>query len=83
MRTSVSTKGQVVLPAELRRRDGIEPGQEFEVERVEEGVYRLRRVAGGANAGLVKLLLDCPVRGWFEPAPRDETTAGLPKLRLG
>jgi len=83
VKTTVSTKGQIVLPAVLRRRDGIEPGQEFEVERVEEGLYRLRRLARRPNAGLVKLLLDCPVKGWFEPAPRDETTDGLRKLRLG
>ena len=28
MRTTVSTKGQIVLPAELRLQDEIEPGQE-------------------------------------------------------
>jgi AbrB family looped-hinge helix DNA binding protein len=32
MKTTVSTKGRVILPAELRRQDGIEPGQEFEVD---------------------------------------------------
>jgi AbrB family looped-hinge helix DNA binding protein len=31
MKTRVSLKGQIVLPAELRRRDGIEAGQEFDV----------------------------------------------------
>ena len=40
MKTRVSSKGQIVLPAELRQRDGISPGQEFEVER-----YGLRGVA--------------------------------------
>ena len=30
MKTSVSTKGQIVLPAEIRRQDGVEPGQEFD-----------------------------------------------------
>ena len=28
-------QGSDVLPAELRQRDGIEPGQEFEVERLD------------------------------------------------
>ena len=44
MKTSVSTKGQIVLPAELRKQDRIEPGQEFEVERVswEAAVARRR-----------------------------------------
>ncbi len=30
---SGSTKGQIVLPIEIRRQDGIEPGEEFEIER--------------------------------------------------
>ncbi|MBI3735909.1 AbrB/MazE/SpoVT family DNA-binding domain-containing protein, partial [Candidatus Sumerlaeota bacterium] len=33
MITSISTKGQIVVPVEIRRRDGIKPGQEFEIER--------------------------------------------------
>jgi AbrB family looped-hinge helix DNA binding protein len=74
MKTTVSTKGQVVLPAELRQRDGIEPGQKFEIERLDCGEYRLRRIARRRNQGLVKLLLACPVKGWFQPLPRTETT---------
>ena len=31
MTTTVFTKGQIVLPAEIRQQDGIEPGQEFEI----------------------------------------------------
>jgi len=29
MKTTVSTKGQIILPAEFRQRDGVEPGQDF------------------------------------------------------
>jgi AbrB family looped-hinge helix DNA binding protein len=43
MKTTVSTKGQIILPAELRQQDGIEPGQEFDVERIDRGEYRLVR----------------------------------------
>ncbi len=32
MPTRVPTKGQINLPAEIRQRDGIQPGQEFEVQ---------------------------------------------------
>jgi AbrB family looped-hinge helix DNA binding protein len=83
MMTTVSSKGQIVLPAELRAQDGIEPGQRFEVERVEAGEYRLRRIDAPKNQGLVRLLLDCPVKGWFEPADRTETTDHIPVTRLG
>jgi AbrB family looped-hinge helix DNA binding protein len=82
MRTTVSTKGQIVLPAEIRRQDGIEPGQEFEVERIDRGEYRLKRKERRRNDGLVKLLLACPVKGWFKPMDRTETTDDIeiPKL---
>ncbi len=44
MRTTLSPKGQVVLPAELREQDQILPGQEFEVERVEPGQYLIKKI---------------------------------------
>ncbi len=82
MKTTVSTKGQIILPAEIRQRDAIEPGQEFEVERIDRGEYRLKRKERRRNEGLVKLLLACPVKGWFRPIDRRETTDQIraPKL---
>jgi len=80
MKTTVSSKGQVVLPAEIRRQDRIEPGQEFEIERVDRGEYLLRRKTRQPNEGLVDLLLACPVKGWFQPMDRTETTR-KPTLR--
>lgn len=43
MKTPISSRGQLVLPRALRGRDGIKAGQEFEVERVRAGEYRLVR----------------------------------------
>jgi AbrB family looped-hinge helix DNA binding protein len=82
MKTKVSTKGQIILPAEIRQQDGIEPGQEFEVERIDRGEYRLKRRERRRNEGLVKLLLACPVKGWFSPMDRRKTTDHIkvPKL---
>ena len=82
MKTTVSTKGQIILPAEIRQRDGIESGQEFEVERIDRGEYRLKRKERRSNQGLVKLLLACPVKGWFEPMDRKETTDDIKVPRL-
>jgi AbrB family looped-hinge helix DNA binding protein len=45
MKTAVSTKGQIVIPAEIRQQDEIEPGQELEIERIDRGEYRLVRLA--------------------------------------
>jgi len=82
MKTTVSTKGQIILPAEIRQRDGIESGKEFEVERIDRGEYRLKRKERRRNQGLVKLLLACPVKGWFEPMDRKETTENIKVPRL-
>jgi AbrB family looped-hinge helix DNA binding protein len=83
MRTTVSTKGQIILPAEIRKQDHIEPGQEFEVERLERGQYRLTRASRRRNEGLINLLLACPSKGWFRPADRTETTDDIKIPKLG
>jgi AbrB family looped-hinge helix DNA binding protein len=75
MKTTVSSKGQIVLPAELRRRDGIEPGEEFEVERIDRGEYRLVRRGPRPNQGLVEWLLACPEKGFFVPIESESTDA--------
>lgn len=82
MKTTVSTKGQIILPAEFRQRDRIEPGQEFDVERIDRGEYRLKRKKR-RNEGLVELLLACPVKGWFKPLDRSETTDDIEVSKLG
>jgi len=53
MKTAVSTKGQIVIPAEVRQQDAIEPGQEFEIERINRGEYRLVRLSPPRNQGLL------------------------------
>ena len=74
MITTISTKGQIILPARFREQDRIEPGQEFEVERIESGEYRLTRKKGRPNEGVVDWLLNCPEKGWFQPLDRMGTT---------
>ena len=81
--TTVSTKGQIVLPAELRRRDRILAGQRFEIERIGRGEYRLKRVASRPNEGLVDLLLACPSKDWFVPAERTESTDDVEVPEIG
>jgi AbrB family looped-hinge helix DNA binding protein len=74
MRTTISSKGQIVLPSEIRKQDGIRPGQEFDIERVSPGEYVLKRVARRSGEGLVDWLLSCPEKGWFQPLDGTETT---------
>ena len=73
MKTTVSSKGQIVLPAEFRRIDSIESGQEFDVERLDQGDYRLVRRAAPPNAGAVDWLLGCPQKGFFVPIDSEST----------
>jgi AbrB family looped-hinge helix DNA binding protein len=73
MKTTVSTKGQLILPAEIRQRDAIEPGQVFDVERIERGDYRLRRRQPPPNERLVDWLLACPEKGYFVPIESEST----------
>ncbi len=73
MKTTVSTKGQLILPAEIRRRDNVLPGQEFDVERIDRGEYRLLRREPPRNEGLIDWLLACPEKGYFVPIESEST----------
>jgi AbrB family looped-hinge helix DNA binding protein len=73
MKTTVSSKGQIVLPAEIRRQDRIEAGQEFEVERLDRGEYRLKRRSPPPNEGVVDWLLACPEKGFFVAIESEST----------
>lgn len=73
MKTRVSSKGQIVLPAELRQQDRIEAGQEFEVERLDRGEYRLVRRTTRPNEGVIDWLLACPEKDFFVPIESDST----------
>ena len=69
--TRLSTKGQVILPKDLRDRRGWKPGAEFVVEERPEGVLlKLRAEDGPARMA--------DVFGVLSPAPR---TASLDDMR--
>ncbi len=73
MITRISSKGQIVLPAAVRQQDDIQPGQQFEVERVDRGEYRLRRCEPSPNQGLADWLLSCPEKGFFVEVDSEST----------
>ena len=75
MRTIISSKGQIVLPAELRQMDGVKPGQEFDVERLDRGDYRLIRRAARHNEGAIDWLLACPHKDFFVSIDSESTDA--------
>jgi AbrB family looped-hinge helix DNA binding protein len=73
MKTVISSKGQIVLPADIRQRDDIKPGQQFEIERIDRGEYRLVRKESTPNEGLTDWLLACPEKGYFVPIESEST----------
>ena len=62
-----------MLPAEYRAADDIQAGQEFEVERLDRGEYKLVRITSLTNQGVVDWLLSCPEKGFFVPIESEST----------
>jgi len=57
----ISTKGQLVLPQQLRERSRVRPGDTFEfIESDEPNVIIMRKLTTRANDGLVDALLARP-----------------------
>lgn len=73
MKTTISSKGQIVLPAEYRRLDRVEVGQEFQVERLDRGEYRLIRRVASPNEGAIDWLLACPQKDFFVAIDSEST----------
>lgn len=76
MRTKVSADGSVEIPAKLRRKHGIKPGQCCEIDSLGSGILRVKVVdEAKPKRRLIDVLLSCPVKGWYKPLERRETTA--------
>ncbi len=73
MKTVVSSKGQIVLPAEFRRTDRVKAGQEFDIERLDAGEYLLVRRVAPPNEGAIDWLLACPSKGFFMAVESEST----------
>jgi bifunctional DNA-binding transcriptional regulator/antitoxin component of YhaV-PrlF toxin-antitoxin module len=73
MITTISSKGQLVLPAQLREQDAVLPGEQFTIERLDRGDYRLTRTSPPPNEGVVDWLLACPQKDWFTPISSETT----------
>jgi AbrB family looped-hinge helix DNA binding protein len=73
METTVSPKGQIVLPTRLRQLDRIRPGDQFAIERIQAGEYLLKKLAVPEKVGLVDWLLACSEKGWFQRLVSEST----------
>jgi hypothetical protein len=54
-------------------RPQVEAGQEFEIERLKRGDYRLVSRASRPNEGVIDWLLACPEKGVFVPVDSEST----------
>ena len=73
MKTTLSSKGQIVLPADVRSRDHLEAGDIFDVQRIDRGEYRLTLSSRGSSAGVLDWLLACPEKDYFVPIDSEST----------
>jgi AbrB family looped-hinge helix DNA binding protein len=71
--TVLSQKGQIVLPASVRDRLKLSPGDDFEVAIEDDDTIVLRRITIPPNRNLVDLLMSCPHPFEVPPRDRDDT----------
>ena len=64
MTITLSTKGQIVIPGEIRERKGLRPGDELEIEE-SAGSILIRKKE--RNGGLIRHLRRCPAKGFAVP----------------
>jgi len=61
MTTTMSSKGQVVIPAGIRERQNLRPGDELVIEERKDEVV-LKKARRPRKKSMVQWMLDCPVR---------------------
>ena len=79
MTTFISADGLLEIPEDFRKADALQPGQRCEIERVGEGEYRVKVADenGEREQTVMEWLLSCPVKDWYLPMERRETTDDL------
>ncbi len=83
MTTNIGQRGQLVIPKAIRTSRKIQPGDDFEVITDDEDLdlILLRRIRPTANAGLLKHLAACPVKGQrLRALPRRPEPMRAPRL---
>jgi AbrB family looped-hinge helix DNA binding protein len=61
MTTTLSSKGQVVIPAAIRQRQKLRPGDELLIEERDDEVV-LKKTRRHRKKSLLRWMQDCPVR---------------------
>jgi len=86
MTTILSADGLIEIPEIFRKEDALQAGQTCDIERLGHGDYRVRITeppsASQTKERIIDLLLRCPVKGFYTPTDRAETTDDLPTLNF-
>lgn len=79
MTTILSANGLIEIPESFRKADALKEGQLCDIERVGHGEYHIRAqtVQSQPKERLIDLLRRCPVKNFFVPMERTETTDDL------
>jgi AbrB family looped-hinge helix DNA binding protein len=72
MTSVIDTKSRIVIPAEIRERLALAPGDKVDLQTDGE-ILTVAKVEHSGNRGLVRLLLACPVKD-FMPRRRKDFT---------
>jgi AbrB family looped-hinge helix DNA binding protein len=74
MTTTMSSKGQIVIPASIRQRQKLRPGDELLIEESENGVV-LKKARRSRKKSLVQWMQDCPAANFrierLKDTPKD------------
>lgn len=80
MTATIAANGLIEIPAVFRKTDSVQDGQTFDIERVARGEYKLKvreEEPAHAEESWVDILLSCPVKDWYVPMEKEETTDDL------
>ena len=79
MTTFISAEGLLEIPEAILKDDILQPGQRCEIERVGVGEYRVKVADENRKPeqSVLEWLLSCPVKDWYVPLERRETTDDL------
>ena len=86
MTTFISAEGLLEIPEIFRKADRLKPGQRCEIERIGDGEYRVRVAAKNGKPKpkrkLIDVLMNCPVKDFFVPMERGETTDDIKPIHF-
>lgn len=76
MVVTISSKGQLIVPAPIRKHKKIEPGDKLELVETENGfqVTKMGKGLGRHKPGLLAYLRSCPVKSGWAPGTKKDFT---------